>query len=292
VLVGTLHNLTMAGVERDRSAIFELAHRVTDRLTERTTAICQAASEHSVQRRAVPPAKMMTVHNGIDPDQFAANAEVRQRVRKEMGLEGQFVWLCIGRLVLQKAYPTLLRAMARLGEGNRTLLICGVGPLHDELVAMAGQLGVSNRVRFLGLRGDVPDLMSAADAFCLSSDTEGLPLVLLQACAAGLPIVATNVAGNPEVVTEGANGFLTPAGDPEAFAAVMSRVEGLSAAERAAIGNAGIVHVRANFDAERIADKWEQIFRRLLETGGGQVRRIAISGPQTAEDQELAACAS
>lgn len=292
VQVSTLHNLTMAGVERDHTGTFELAHRLTDRLSERTTAICHAASEYYVARRAVPAAKMMTVHNGIDPARFAANSSARNRVRKEMGLEGQFVWLCIGRLVLQKAYPTLLGALARLGKGGRTLLICGIGPLQDELMALAGQLGIADHVRFLGLRGDVPDLMSAADAFCLSSDMEGLPLVLLQASAAGLPIVATNVAGNPEVVIEGVNGFLTPPGDPEAFARAMSRVETLDAGQRSAFGEAGVAHVRANFEAERIADRWEQLFNELLNMGGGQARRTAIALPRKDQDQELASCAS
>lgn len=292
VQVSTLHNLTMAGVVRDHTGVFEVAHRWTDRLSERTTAICHAASDYYITRRAVPAAKMMTVHNGIDPARFAPNPAARQRVRKEMGLDGQFVWLCIGRLVLQKAYPTLLRAMAQLREGNRTLLICGIGPLHDELVSLAKQLGVADRVRFLGLRGDVPDLMSAADSFCLSSDMEGLPLVLLQAAAAGLPIVATNVAGNPEVVTEGVNGYLTPTGDSEAFARAMSRVEGLDAGQRSAFAEAGITHVRANFEAERIADKWEKLFRELMETGGGQLRRTAASLPRTDRDQALAPCAS
>ncbi len=235
---------------------------------------------------------MLTVHNGIDPSRYAANPAVRDRVRKEMGLEGQFVWLCIGRLVLQKAYPTLLGAMSLLGNGNRTLLICGVGPLRDELVALAAQLGVADRVRFLGLRGDVPDLMSAADAFCLSSDMEGLPLVLLQAAAAGLPIVATNVAGNPDVVGEGVNGFLPPPGDPEVFAAAMARMEKLDAGHRSAFGSAGVAHVIANFEAEGIADRWQLLFKELLETGGGQTRRTAPVVPASAEDRGLAACAS
>ena len=134
----------------------------------------------------------------------------------------------------------MLRAFAKLNPVRQKLLICGGGTLRDQLGSLAAELGIADRVQFLGLRRDIPDVMSAADAFALSSDMEGLPLVLLQACAAGLPIVATNVSGNPEVVIEGANGYLTPPGLPEVFAQAMTRMVALLPTERAALGVAGL----------------------------------------------------
>jgi glycosyltransferase involved in cell wall biosynthesis len=275
VLVCTHHNLTMAGVRNDHSAVFEFAHRITDGFAERTTAICHAAVDYCIEHRVAPASKMMVVPNGIDCERFAHNPEARKRLREQLGINDDFVWLAVGRLVLQKAYPTMLRAFAKLAPVGQTLLICGQGILREELIALAAELGIAERVRFLGLRRDIPDVMSAADAFVLSSDMEGLPLVLLQASAAALPIVATNVSGNPEVVNEGVNGYLTPPGAPDLFAQAMARMVALPAADRAAMGKAGLERVRKNFEVEPVVDQWEQLFEQLLRSGGGRRRRRA-----------------
>jgi glycosyltransferase involved in cell wall biosynthesis len=232
---------------------------------------------------------MMVVPNGIDAQRYSPNPQARRRVREAMGIDGDFVWLAVGRLELQKAYPTMLRAFAKLGPGNRTLLICGKGSLRDQLVALAGELGIGHRVRFLGLRDDIPDLMSAADGFALSSDMEGLPLVLLQAAAAGLPMVATNVSGNPEVVQNGVNGYLVRPGWPDGFAGALARVESLPLSERMAQGQAGRERVAALFQVEPVVDRWEQLFEQLLNSSGGQNRRLAPAdsaiAPNEASDE-------
>jgi len=277
VLVCTHHNLTMAGEEHDHSALFEFAHRVSDGFAERTTTICRAAADYCIARRAVPASKLMVVPNGIDCEGFTFNPEARRRLREQLGVDRDFVWLAVGRLELQKAYPTMLRAFAQLRSEGQTLLICGRGSLRDQLAALAVELGIGERVRFLGLRDDIPELMSAADAFALSSDMEGLPLVLLQASAAKLPIVATNVSGNPEVVIEDVNGYLTPPGAPDVFAQAMARMAALSRADRAALGQAGLERVRAMFELEPVVDRWEELFDELLEASGGRRRRLAVS---------------
>jgi len=287
VLVCTLHNLTMAGVKRDWTTLFEFAHRLTDSRAEITTAICHAASDYYVQRRAVPAWKMRVVHNGVDSRAYFPDPTARERTRRALRIERQFVWLAVGRLELQKAYPTLLRAFARLDDDNRVLLICGQGSLAETLLDLTAELGIAGRLRFLGLRSDVPDLMRAADGFALSSDMEGLPLVLLQAAATGLPIVATDVGGNTEVVTEGVNGFLLAPGDPEAFAGAMRRLETLPVADRMALGHAGQERVRMVFEAERIIDRWEKLFDELRGAGGVPARpkRRASIAPSPAIDQ-------
>jgi glycosyltransferase involved in cell wall biosynthesis len=272
VLVGTLHNLTMAGVERDHTKVFEAAHRLTDGLSERTTAICHAAAEYYVRQRAVPASKMLVVHNGIDINRFQSTPGIREQMRQELGVASDFVWLAVGRLEAQKAYPTLLRAFALLGQELGTLLICGQGSLRAELETLADELGIANRVRFLGLRGDIPNVMSAADGFVMSSDMEGLPLVLLQAAAAGLPIVATDVGGNSEVVVDGENGYLVPPGQPELLAKAMIR---LAAANRATMGRVGLARARELFGADRILARWERLYGELLEGAGGVAARFA-----------------
>ncbi len=264
-LICTHHNLTMAGVARDRTGLFETLHALTDRLADRATAISHSAADYYVRRKAVPASKMVVVPNGIDLDRFAPDHAARKRLRSELGLDGQFVWVAVARLEQAKAYPTMLHAFARLGDGPRRLLICGQGTQRGALERLAGSLGIADRVRFLGLRDDIPAVLSASDAFALSSDLEGLPLVLLQASAAGLPIVATDVGGNAEVVVPGANGYLVPAGDPEAFAREMTRMESIGAASRASMGREGQARVRKRFEAEHVMERWAELYAELLK---------------------------
>ena len=104
------------------------------------------------------------------------------------------------------------------------LLICGAGSMQPQIEALVRKLGLEENVRFLGVRRDIPDVMNAADAFVLSSDTEGLPMVLLQASASALPILATAVGGNAEVVQHNRTGFLVNRGDVMALADAMERI--------------------------------------------------------------------
>ncbi len=263
-LVGTLHAMNMAGVHHDRGGFHERAHRFTDRLSERTTAICQAAAEYFVRCGAVPKEKMQVIYNGIDTVRYAHQADARQRLRAALDLQDQFVWLAAGRLENVKAYPTLLRAFASAHGPQSVLLICGEGSQRETLISLAAELGIAQSVRFMGLRKDIPDLMSAADAFAISSDSEGLPLVVLQAQAAGLPIVATDVGGIGEVVREGEFGWLVPPGDSNAFADRMRRIESASAEQRAKMGKESSSHVRRNFDTAQIVDQWETLYLQLL----------------------------
>jgi glycosyltransferase involved in cell wall biosynthesis len=214
---------------------------------------------------------MLVVHNGIDSHQFRPDPSVRDRMRRELQVEGKFVWVAAGRLEKAKDYPTLLRAFAKLWQDGSTLLICGRGSLAGELEALLAELGLGERVRFLGLRSDVPAVMNAADGFVLSSESEGLPLVLLQASAAGLPIVATDVGGTAEAVVEGQNGYLVPSGDPEALALAMRRVSALPEEERAVLGRAGQARVKALFEMQSVAGRWERLYAEFLggsEAGG------------------------
>jgi glycosyltransferase involved in cell wall biosynthesis len=284
VHIGTLHALNMAGVEHDRGGYYELGHRTTDVLSECTTAICHAAADYYVKSKSVPIDKMLVVHNGIDTTHFARRSEeTRLRLRRELGIDGQFVWIAAGRLELAKAYPTLLRAFARVGDDS-TLLICGRGSLERQLKALCSELALGSRVRFLGLRSDVPDLLSAADAFVLSSDSEGLPLVLLQASAAGLPTIATSVGGNAEAVEDGVNGFLVRPGKPSELADAMTRIMALSTDQRDALGRAGLRRVREMFETDQVVKRWERLYSGLFNAVGG------VAGRHVHGDKRDAVC--
>lgn len=259
VLVSTAHNFNEGARWR------EVAYRVTDSLATMSTNVCVTGAARYRKVGAVPPGKMIAMPNGIEIDAFRRSDERRRRAREALGVGDAHVWLSVGRLEPQKDLPNMLRAFAQLPQGNRTLLLVGQGPLHDELMALAAELGLDERqVRFLGRRDDVPDLMAAADSYLMSSAWEGLPLVLIEASAAGLPIVATDVGGNAEIVEEGANGYLVPAEDPAALAGAVSRMESLPVATREAMGAAGLHRVENSFEIGVVARRWLEFYRELL----------------------------
>jgi glycosyltransferase involved in cell wall biosynthesis len=143
------------------------------------------------------------------------------------------------------------------------LLVAGPGPLEDRLRAAVRDRGIDERLRFLGQRTDVPRLMQAADGYVMSSAWEGLPMVLLEAAASGLPIVTTEIGGARDVVVDGENGYIVPRADDAALAAAMLRVMDLAAEERAAMGRAALAHV-APFDMSVVAGTWDTIYRDAL----------------------------
>lgn len=242
----------------------EWAYRLTDPLCDVTTQVSQAGLERYVRVKAVPRDKICFIPNGVDIDHFRPNAQVRPRVRAELGLQDRFAWLAVGRFEEAKDYPNLLHAFARLSDENAVLLIAGQGALRERMEALAHELKIAPRVYFLGLRRDVPELMNAADAYVMSSFYEGMPMVLLEAAASGLPIVATAVGGNGEVVLDSRTGFLVSAKDPSVLADAMLRLMRLPEPVRLAMGQAGRAHVEANYSFERIIAQWERLYFKLV----------------------------
>ena len=182
-------------------------------------------------------------------------------------MTGKLVWLAVGRFELPKNYALMIRAFSFALQHSRrdmVLLICGAGSMQPQVEAQVRELGLESHVRFLGIRHDIPQVMNAADAYVLSSDTEGLPMVLLQASASALPIVATNVGGNAEVVQHNRTGFLVPRGDTMALADAIERTSGLNAFDRARLGGAGRQFTHENFGIGHIVDQWEELYQQLL----------------------------
>jgi len=260
VLVCTAHSMIEGG------RLLELGYRYTDRLGDLTTIVSQAAFERYLRIGAAPAHRLRFVPNGLDLARFVPDEAARLRARRELGLGGKFVWLAAGRFTEAKDYPNLLRAFAAVARADATLLIAGRGPLKDEVQALSGSLGLDDRLQFLGLRHDVPDLMNAADAYVMSSAWEGMPLVLQEASATGLPIVATDVGGNREVVVNDVSGLLVPAKDPAALAEAMDRVMAMSGQRRREMGLAGREYVSSQFEIEHVLDLWEGIYEELTHS--------------------------
>jgi glycosyltransferase involved in cell wall biosynthesis len=163
------------------------------------------------------------IHNGVDPGFFNHPPETRARTRASLSIASDtLLLLFVGGLHHQKGADLLFHALAGLPsetwKRQPLLLICGDGSLRSSLHAQAVELGLIDSIRFLGYRQDVPQWMAAADLLVLPSRWEGCPMVVLEAMASGLPIVATAVGGVPELIEDGVHGRLVPPGNPTALA--------------------------------------------------------------------------
>ncbi|MBF6596180.1 MAG: glycosyltransferase [Thermaceae bacterium] len=257
VVISTAHNIDEGGRWR------ELAYRLSDPLANLTTQVSQAGLERYVRVGAVAAHKIRFVPNGINTAEFRPNPLERQRLRDELGLGRDFVWLAAGRLTEAKDYPNLLEAFQKVQQRDSRLLIGGTGELLEALKTLVQNLGIAERVGFLGLRKDMPSLMNAADGFVLSSAWEGLPMVLLEASACGLPMVATDVGGNREAVHQGVTGFLVPPKDSTSLASAMSKLMALPPSQRRQMGEAARKFVQESYSLESVLSQWEAIYHQL-----------------------------
>jgi glycosyltransferase involved in cell wall biosynthesis len=219
----------------------------------------------------VVESKLTVMPNGVDVEAWKPDAAVRTAVRTELGLDEEFLWLAAGRLEPVKDYPTLLAAMVQVPQPAR-LLIAGSGPLQDELVRLSAQLGLEQRVHFLGFQPNLLRWMQAADGFVLSSRCEGLPMGLLEAAACALPAVATDGPGTPEVLVDGETGWLTPAGNATTLGKAMTKMMQTTPEQRRAMGERARQLVIERFSLEAVLDRWEALYRDLLQRNPRRAR--------------------
>jgi sugar transferase (PEP-CTERM/EpsH1 system associated) len=219
-----------------------------------------------VEEVKVPAAKVVRIHNGVDTTRFAPVAEGRQPRAVGMGAE-EIIVGTVGRLDPVKDQAGLVRAFARLAGSHprARLLVVGDGPCRRELEALAEKL-VPGRVVFTGERSDIPTLLQSIDVFVLPSLGEGISNTLLEAMATGLPIVATRVGGNPELVEDGVNGTLVARRDPVALAAAIARYLD-DALLRAIHGKASRERALVRFSLDRMCAAYAALYDEL--TGGG-----------------------
>ncbi len=235
---------------------------------DRIIAVSQAVADFLV-REGYERSRIRMVHHGIADIATRLPAGTREATRRSLGLKAdEPALLMAARIVPAKGHDTALRALARLGDQPWTLLVAGDhhGDLGPQMQVLAQELGIAGRVRFLGLREDVPALMAAADVLLAPSRREALSLTLLEASACGLPIVATRVGGIGEVVEEGASGFLVAPDDPPALAAALAPLLA-DAGLRARCGARARQRFEAGFLEDAMFDKTVAVYQ---EACGGQ----------------------
>jgi sugar transferase (PEP-CTERM/EpsH1 system associated) len=241
-----------------------LLNRIAATFTDRVVAVCDDAAAVARDVEHVDPRRVVMIPNGVDTQEFRPGGDPRA-ARAALGVpQGGYHVGCVARLDAIKDHPTLFAAIERVRRvvPDAHLTLIGDGPERAALEDRARALGLAGVVTFAGERPNVASLLAAFDVFALSSISEGGALTLLEAAAAGLPIVATRVGGNAEVVDDGASGLLVPPGDAarlaEALLALAIRPD------RAAFGAAGRARVERLFGVERMARGYHDLYAEVL----------------------------
>lgn len=241
------------------------ANAWTWRMQEHVVAVSQEVAD-SIRRNLGDRVPVTVIRNGIDVPRFAVAANEVARVRRELGIPpGAPVVGTVAVFRAQKRLDLWLEVASRLlSEHPETrFLLVGDGPLRGELEARARELGLGGSAIFCGLQEDVAPYLSAMDVFLSTSEFEGLPLALLEAMAAGRPVVATAVGGVGEVIRDAENGLLLPFGDLDRATEAVSRLLGDREAARR-LGEEGRRTVERDFGIERMVRETEALYRRVL----------------------------
>jgi glycosyltransferase involved in cell wall biosynthesis len=235
-----------------------LLRRAAARLTHAFVAVSDTTAAQAREQRDIAVDKLHTIPNGIRLDRYAPDAEARAAARVELGLGDAWVVGTVGRLDESKNQAMLVRAMAPLLSSRVRFVIVGEGDARPEVEAAIAALPDPRWVVMTGRRMDVPRLVHAFDVFALSSKSEGLPLVVPEAMAAGLPIVTTGVGGLPSVVDHQVTGLITPV-DERALATALATLEADRDRARAMGVRARAVAL-ARFSSERMVEAYLALY--------------------------------
>jgi glycosyltransferase involved in cell wall biosynthesis len=269
VILHTVHGIQEAldGWEHVKWKCYSLmSSQVTKRVASGLIGVSNDIA--SFLRRRFPDTQVACIHNGI-MNNVPARSDMQGTTRGQVGVaESAFVVGCVGRLSPVKGIEYLLRAVSLLvherGMQSAQVAVVGGGPLLQSLETLAQNLAISDHVRFLGERHDVPSLLRLFDVFAMPSLHEGIPMALLEAMRAGCPVVASAVGGIPEVIRDGTDGMLVPSKDPSALAHAIGAMQA-SALNRARFSEAGRARVAAEFDARRMAIRTKEFYLDLLD---------------------------
>jgi len=262
-LVATVHGKSYYPDRRRRRAICRMVATQARSLIT----VSQDLQRFFCRTVGVPAERVRVIHNGIDAGQLS-DAKRDTELLEAFGIPSRSrIVGAVGNLYAVKGHVYLIRALPTILRRHPTthLVILGRGQLHDDLCAEARELGVDDRVHLLGYRDDVAKWLGTMDVFASSSLSEGLPLSLLEAMAAGTPAVVTDVGGVPEVVRDGESGLVVPAADPDALASKIAML--LDDADLARdVGTAGQTRVRELFSVDRMVTQYRDVYRRALDS--------------------------
>jgi len=251
-----------------KRVLFLAVERLLWRLSTKVVAVGRGQAEVALKMRVARGDRLVTIPNGVDTGRFEklSTPECRAGVRRELGLTDEQVAVgMVARLSPQKGCGHFVRAAKAVSERhpNARFLLIGAGPLLPDLHALAEELGIRDRVAFMGHRPDADRLYAGLDLFVLSSLWEGLPYVLLEAQASGLPVIASRIPGCEELVENGATGFLVELCNEQE---ICERICGLisSPEKRREMGERGRQNVRDGFRLDRFLEMHAELYEGRL----------------------------
>lgn len=228
-------------------------------------AVSEATADTAMQIGENNGQRPFVIENGVDCEVFQPNPDVRSRVRRELGFtDDHFVFGSVARLQPVKRHDIQLDAVEPLLDDRVRMVVVGDGPLGPELNQRVAESEKSGFISMLGNRTDVDELLTAFDVFVLSSEREGLPLVILESMASGTPVIATAVGGIPKVVEHNSNGFLVPEVNPESFRSGLSEVLQLSPQRLASVAQSARNHIVEGYSTRAMAAAYERVYRDIL----------------------------
>lgn len=262
-VVATLHGKNYFWVKPRR----RIAYRFVSRFSK-MVAVSEDLKNFLAERAGVSKNRIITLYNGIDCKTYDGELSPGKiaSVKESLSIPPDSPVIgTVGMLAPVKDHETLLATAVRviLERPEAIFLIVGDGPLKDRLKDLAYRSNIEKNVRFTGFRKDIPDLLQIMDVYICSSESEGLSLSILEAMAAGIPIVATNVGGNPEIVLEGETGFLVPTKDPEALASKINLLLNDQLLARK-IGENGRQRVYEKFSIEQMVNSYQLLYDKAL----------------------------
>lgn len=240
------------------------AERWLSRFTTHVVAVSKHVHDVMIDEIGISPQRVRLIYNGVDTMRFCPSPQGRESMRRNLQIPPDVVVIgIVARLARIKNHEILIRAYAKLhaAPGKKTrLVIVGDGPERAGLEEMSRQFGISADVLFLGERRDTPELLNAFDIYILPSLSEGMNLTLLEAMGAGLPVVASRVGGNVEIVEDGNTGYLFPSGNVDALSELFGRL--VSEPERRArMGQSGRERVLRQFDQRAMMQHYLSLYR-------------------------------
>jgi glycosyltransferase involved in cell wall biosynthesis len=257
-VIHTEHEFYMLSRRRARRLL-----RVLSMMADRVTAVAEPVAEFLRNEVGIPASKLTTIPNGVDIGRFQSACRIDRSV---LGWRDEDVVIgCVARLEPEKGHAVLLDAFHSVHAQypRARLLLVGDGSEGDQLMAKAKGLGLNGAVQFLGIRRDIPEVLATCDVLTLPSSREGLPMVLLEAMAAGKPVVATRVGSVPDVVTDGESGLLLAIGDAHALAGALCTLV-KDSKRRKVLADEGCKVVERRFDFARTLQMYQEVYERVL----------------------------
>ena len=238
-------------------------------VTDMVISVSDHARRLAIQNKIINKDKIVTIANGINPLPFERQGNsVRRRKRNEFGISDKAVVIgMVARLMPQKAPEDFLQAAARVldkYENNVCFILVGKGNLKQQIQDLQKELNLARYLYLTGSRDDVPELLNMFDLFVITSLWEGLPITILEAMACSLPVIASDIPGNNEIVMHGETGFLYPKGDIEALSEKIIKLVDDPVA-RATMGKLGKMRFEEHFLASQMAKRTEKLYLELLQ---------------------------